>query len=446
MTTRQPRYQQTLAQIDAIVRLLALEGRPLSRAELAARMGGGLSTSTLCRWIEIACKEGLVVREGGARATVYRTADACRAKVVAEQMARPLSRRSRVGYVYEFLQDYVPNKSCYLGAARLETLHKKCPIGSSPTSRMEERQLTAFMADLAYSSSKLEGNTYSYQSMLKLIDEGVEASGHEPMEAVMLLNHYEAAAFLARSISYPPCEGDPSVTVFEICSLHAILSHNLLSDPRRCGQLRMTPVGIGESAYIPLAGGADLAHCFEIALKKAAAIHDPFEQAFFLMVHLPYLQPFDDVNKRTARVACSIPLIRAGVLPMSWHDTNAEEFISAVLAVYEYNDTYALAEVFSHGYQRSVERFVLAHRPNQASPIAALYRKQIREAIGAVVAGGGLRLPESVRPTDAGEFLAHVNTHVEALRENSALAVAYGLSPSEVHAWSERSRPSIAER
>ena len=37
---------------------------------------------------------------------------------------------------------------------------------------------------------------------------------------------------------------------------------------------------------------------FELMLDKAAQILDPFEQAFFIMVQLPYLQPFDDVNKR----------------------------------------------------------------------------------------------------------------------------------------------------
>lgn len=409
-------------------------------------MGDGLPVATLCRWIEAAIDLNLIAREGNSRYTVYRVSDAYRSQMVAEQMAQPLSRRPKVGYVRDFLLDYQPNKSSYLGSKRITKLEAKCPIGSAPTLQMEERRLTAFMADLAYSSSKMEGNTYSYKSMLKLIDEGVEASGHDPAEATMLLNHYDAAGFLARNIAFPPREGDPSVSVFEICSLHAMLSHNLLPDPRRCGQIRRTPVEIGESAYIPLAGGPDLEHYFEIALKKASEITNPYEQAFFLMVHLPYLQPFDDVNKRTARVACSIPLLRAGVLPMSWHDTDASEFISATLAVYEHNDIHGLAEVFSEGYQRSAERFALVYRPIQPSLIPTLYRQQVRSVIGKIVAGEQLQLPESVKPADSGEFLAYVRTHVDALRDNYALGVAYGLSPREVKSWAERDRPSMAER
>jgi hypothetical protein len=36
---------------------------------------------------------------------------------------------------------------------------------------------------------------------------------------------------------------------------------------------------------------------FGQVLDAAVAISDPFEQAFFIIVHLPYLQPFEDVNK-----------------------------------------------------------------------------------------------------------------------------------------------------
>jgi hypothetical protein len=43
-----------------------------------------------------------------------------------------------------------------------------------------------------------------------------------------------------------------------------------------------------------------------LLLTKAAAIRDPFEESLFLMVQLPYLQPFVDVTKRTSRLAANI--------------------------------------------------------------------------------------------------------------------------------------------
>ena len=432
---RAARYNPSLEKAETLAGVLVEARRPLTRSDLSEALGLPVDKATLCRWIHLALEEKMISRNGLARAAIYEPTPEFRAQFNSRRLAAPVTRRPRVGYEREFLLDYVPNKSSYLGETRLAALHRKCPIGSSPTNEMDERGLTSFMADLAYSSSKLEGNTYSYKAMLKLVDEGVEASGHDPEEAAMLLNHYEAAGFLARNIAYPPRDGDPSITRFEICSLHTMLSFNLLPDPRRCGQIRVDRVEIGESAYIPLSGGADLAFCFEKALAKAAAINDPYEQAMFLLVHLPYLQAFDDCNKRTARVACSIPLLRAGVVPMSWHDTKGEEFIEGILSVYEYNDTYKLAEVFSEGYARSAERFALAYRPVKPSMIAMLYRKQVRKAISDVVAGDDLCVPDSVKPTDAGEFLLHVTTHLDALRENSELAAAYGLSKPEIQAW-----------
>ena len=58
--------------------------------------------------------------------------------------------------------------------------------------------------------------------------------------------------------------------------------------------------------------------CFTQILATAAAIIDPFEQAFFVMAQLPYLQPFDDANERVSRLAANIPLIKANLSPLSF--------------------------------------------------------------------------------------------------------------------------------
>ncbi len=62
--------------------------------------------------------------------------------------------------------------------------------------------------------------------------------------------------------------------------------------------LREIAVGIDGSVFHPIEGPQRIEEMFDLFLKKAQAIQDPFEHAFFSMVHLPYLQPFEDVNKR----------------------------------------------------------------------------------------------------------------------------------------------------
>ena len=82
----------------------------------------------------------------------------------------------------------------------------------------------------------------------------------------------------------------------------------------------MFTVMIGSSVYTPIAIPQVIEERFDTLLAKAEAIPDPIEQSFFVMVHLPYLQPFIDVNKRTSRLAANIPLIRANLCPLSFVD------------------------------------------------------------------------------------------------------------------------------
>jgi Fic family protein len=60
--------------------------------------------------------------------------------------------------------------------------------------------------------------------------------------------------------------------------------------------------------------------CFNQMLATTAAIDDLFDQASFLIVQLPYLQPFDDVNKRMSRLAAYISFIKHNLLPLSFID------------------------------------------------------------------------------------------------------------------------------
>jgi Fic family protein len=103
-----------------------------------------------------------------------------------------------------------------------------------------------------------------------------------------------------------------------ICTLHYLLADSLL-EPCSVGKLRDHGVRIGGSAYLPLEEPKKLKKQFEHVLEKGAAITDPFEQSFFLLVQLTYLQAFSDVNKRTARLSANIPLIRNNLVPLSLH-------------------------------------------------------------------------------------------------------------------------------
>jgi Fic family protein len=160
------------------------------------------------------------------------------------------------------------------------------------------------LVDLSWNASRLEGNTYSLLDTERLLELGEAAEGKDAFEAQMILNHKAAIELLVEQAA------EVGFNRYTILHLHALLSDNLLPDPQACGRLRAMPVGIAQTVYHPLAVPQLIEECFQHMLDTAAAIADPFEQAFFVMVHVPYLQPFEDANKRVSRLAAHIPLIR----------------------------------------------------------------------------------------------------------------------------------------
>jgi Fic family protein len=167
--------------------------------------------------------------------------------------------------------------------------------GQEPAGTYARHILNRFLIELSWNSSRLEGNTYSLLDTKRLIEFGQEAEGRDRLEAQMILNHKDAVEFLVGNAA------EAGFNRYTILNLHAILANNLLADERATGRLRHIGVGIE-------------------LLATAAAITDPFEQSFFVMVQLPYLQPFDDVNKRVSRMAANIPFIRANLSPLSFTD------------------------------------------------------------------------------------------------------------------------------
>jgi hypothetical protein len=146
------------------------------------------------------------------------------------------------------------------------------------------------LIDLSWNSSRLEGNTYSLLDTRRLIEFGEETQGSSHLDAQMILNHKDAIAFLVSAAD------DIAYNRYTILNLHGILANNLLPDQAAAGRLRRMAVGIAQSSFHPLEMPQLIEECFDQILATASAIQDPFEQAFFAMVHLPYLQPFDDVN------------------------------------------------------------------------------------------------------------------------------------------------------
>ena len=169
---------------------------------------------------------------------------------------------------------------------------------------------------------------------------------------------------------------------------------------------------------------------FEQILATATAIEDATEQEFFVIVHIPYLQPFDDVNKRVSRLAANIPLIRGNLSPLSFADVPRQTYTEAVLGVYELNKIDLLKDVFIWAYERSAARYAAVRQSlGEPDPFRLRYREQLREIIGdlirsrlgrkAAAARIGDWVTKEIDPGDRQRFAEIVEAELTSLHEGN---------------------------
>lgn len=356
-------------------------------------------------------------------------------------VSQPIEARKPVGYQRDFLDAYAPNRTWYLSEPLRRQLRKMGDTGQarSPAGTYGRAILDRLLIDLSWASSHLEGNTYTRLDTRELIEHGRVARGKAAIETQMILNHKAAIEWLV----------DNADTVgfnrYTLLNLHSALAENLLPNPADEGRIRRHEVEIGASVYRLLGVPTQIAETLDALLEKANAIADPYEQSFFVMVHLPYLQPFSDVNKRTSRLAANLPLIRANLCPLTFLAVPEQAYNRAVLGVYEMTRVELLRDLYLWAYERSTQEY-LAIKQNLAEPdpLRLAYREAIKQTIREVVTH-----PDEDALTVIRRNIAHAvsqpdRDNIEALvietlrRLHEGVLARYGLRPSEFERWRER--------
>ena len=252
----------------------------------------------------------------------------------------------------------------------------------------------------------------------------------------MILNHKDAIQYLVSDPAHA------SLSTGTIIALHALLSDGLMADPMACGRIRQRAVEIGGSVYMPVALPQRLEELFGIVVQMAVEITNPFEQAFFLMVHLPYLQPFEDVNKRVSRLAANIPFIRNNLCPLSFVDVPQQAYVDALIGVYELNRIELLRDVFVWAYERSCQQYVAVKQNLMPPDILRLrYRAELSAVMAAIVRNDEsaseeivrARLPATVVAADKAHFVALALAEFKVLHPGNA--VRFSIGPLELDAW-----------
>ncbi len=219
-------------------------------------------------------------------------------------------------------------------------------LGGLPQSTgTNARSAFALNVDLSWSLSRLEGNRYSRQATKELFNGGPVRCD---VDTVMLLNHKAAIEFIVESV---PHEG---LTALVVRNLHAILMQDLVRDISILGAFRKSAVGIAGTLYAPSQNTDLLEEMLAFIVAKAVLIENPVEAALFLWVQLAYLQPFENGNERTSRLAANIPLLLHNCAPLSFLDVAPSDYVRAMFGVYEFRDVALAVDLFSWTYRRSV--------------------------------------------------------------------------------------------
>jgi len=360
---------------------------------------------------------------------------------IQEYLALPLSERKPVSYKKAFMESYRPGKDFYFSDAERQSLLQWGTIANDdlPAGTYLRQILDRLLIDLSWNSSRLEGNTYSLLDTERLINQGEHASEKESEETQMILNHKAAIELLADQAD------EIDFNYYTICNIHSLLADNLLPDSSAAGRTRIRGVGVSGSTYLPMQIPQIIEEEFSFFLNKAQQITNAFEQSLFAMIFLPYMQAFEDVNKRVSRLAANIPLVKKNLCPLSFSDVGREEYIAALLAIYELNEIGPMKDLYLRAYQRSCEKYkVVKESLGEPDLFNLKYRRELKKLVRELV----LRFDETefilknlsdleieIPEEDQSLFMARVRDELENLHMGNI--ARYKLRPREFEKWSE---------
>jgi Fic family protein len=418
-----------------------------------------VSRATILRALNRLASQGAVLRQGAGPAVRYRRAPvddappapedvvatapsgvslifSADAQRLHQALSAPLATRTPVSYRRAFVDGYVPNHSVLLPTLVADRLFDEGRAPDrQPAGTYARKVLEQLLVDLSWHSSRLEGNPLTLLDTKALFARG---RGADDSDATMLLNHKDAIEFLVYAV---PEQG---ITVPVIRNLHSVLMQGLLAEPTAVGAIRRKLVDIHHSVYLPSQVPSLLEEMLGVIVEKARVVKNPIEAAFFLWVQLAYLQPFEDGNKRTSRLAANLPLLLTNCAPLSFLDVSVADYSYAMLGVYERNDVTIAAELFEWTYRRCIDKYrAVRESLGMPDPLRARYRELLGEVVRDVVVGA--RLSDVLRNVrvearDRDAFEAMARQELDALEPWNCARFRLGISV--VERWIAHGRPA----
>lgn len=335
--------------------LLYLKDHPRSSSsEIFEGIDADVSYPTVKRHLAKLAAENQLITEGKGRSTKYSLSPGCMIFApidIEDYFRQEIDERQIIGgYNFELIGNlsgtplFTPSEH-----DRLNAFQEKFSKNISQLSEAEYRkEMERLAIDLSWKSSQIEGNTYSLLETERLLSEKETAAGKTRDEAVMLLNHKEAIDFLTNNPDYLK-----TLTVTRIENIHSILVKDLAVDRN----IRSRRVGITGTNYRPLDNEFQIREALEGVCSLVNERQDVFEKALLTLLLILYIQPFNDGNKRTARIVSNAQLMANRYCPISFRTVDSIDYKKAMLLFYEQNNISAFKRIFIDQFEFAVSTY-----------------------------------------------------------------------------------------
>lgn len=287
---------------------------------------------TLQRDISELLEGQFIQKYGEARAVTYTVESKARFNLglPSERLEEYFANEDRASISYDFNRLDALRSTVLFSDLELKELeayntvfYEKLKSAPKDIVRRERERITI---ELSWKSSQIEGNTYTLLETESLIKDGIPATGKSKDETTMVLNHKKALDFSEKNRELFSDE----LKVQAVIELHKILTKGLVDSG-----LRERIIGITGSAYRPLDNKFQVEEELNRLCEVINEKQDVFEKALLAFTYICYIQPFNDGNKRTARILANAILYASDSFPLSLRAVDVNTYKLAILAFYE---------------------------------------------------------------------------------------------------------------
>ncbi len=327
----------------------------LSSGELFSRLDTAVSYATLKRILSRLIDQKLLIRSGKGKASRYRISpcfelflpidiDRYYQKEIDERKIKEYFNFSLIPETLKEVEIFTKPELAYL-----EQLQRNYENNISRLSPVQyKKELERLAIDLSWKSAQIEGNTYSLLETERLLKEKETASGRTKEEAIMLLNHKSALDFVIENPDYLL-----PLSISGISDIHRLL----MQDLGVFLNLRNRRVGISGTNYRPLDNEFQIKEALEQTCTLVNHRQNIFEKAFLVLVLISYIQPFEDGNKRTARILSNAILLHYNYCPVSFRTVDSVDYKKAMLLFYEQNNLNSFKKIFTDQFSFAVNTY-----------------------------------------------------------------------------------------